>query len=109
MDIKKSLATTDGRVKLLQEIVKEAAALPQDKELNKLMEFCNVLVKAFTSPPQTKKGAFLPLQMQAPSQKELPKDDLKTATAIAAVTKGTASDKETITADNLKKDAKDKD
>ena len=107
MDIKKSLATTDGRVKLLQEIVKEAAALPQDKELNKLMEFCNVLVKAFTIPPQTKKGAFLPLQMQAPSQKELPKDDLKTA--IAAVTTGTASDKETITADNLKKDAKDKD
>ena len=29
--------------------------------------------------------------------------------AIAAVTKGTASDKETITADNLKKDAKDND
>jgi hypothetical protein len=101
MDIKKSLATKEGRIKLLQEIVKEAAAMPQDKELNKLMEFCNVLVKAFTSPPQTKKGAFLPLQMQAPVQKELPKDDIKTA--IAAVAKGTASDKETITADNLKK------
>lgn len=101
MDIKKSLATKEGRIKLLQEIVKEAAALPQDKELNKLMEFCNVLVKAFTSPPQTKKGAFLPLQMQAPVQKsEKAKDDL--ATAIAAVTTGTASDKETITADNLK-------
>jgi hypothetical protein len=40
--------------------------------------------------------------MQVPKQKsEKAKDDL--ATAIAAVTKGTASDKETITADNLKK------
>ena len=108
MDIKKSLATKEGRIKLLQEIVKEAASMPQDKELNKLMEFCNALVKAFTSPPQTKKGAFLPLQMQAPEQKsEKAKDDL--ATAIAAVTKGTASDKETITADNLKKDDKDND
>ena len=102
MDIKKSLATKEGRIKLLQEIVKEATALPQDKELNKLMEFCNVLVKAFTSPPQAKKGAFMALQMQVPKQKsEKAKDDL--ATAIAAVTKGTASDKETITADNLKK------
>lgn len=107
MDFKKQLATTDGRVKLLQEIVKDAQTLTPDKELNKLIEFCNALIKAFASPPQTKKGAFLPLQMQAPSQKELPKDDLKTA--IAAVTKGTASDKETITADNLKKDAKDND
>lgn len=101
MDIKKSLATKEGRIKLLQEIVKEAAAMPQDKELNKLMEFCNVLVKAFTSPPQAKKGAFMPLQMQAPTQKELPKDDL--TAAIAAVTKGTASDKESIVSDNLKK------
>jgi hypothetical protein len=69
MDIKKSLATKEGRIKLLQEIVKEAAALPQDKELNKLMEFCNVLVKAFTSPPQAKKGAFMALQMQVPHLK----------------------------------------
>lgn len=108
MDFKKQLATTDGRVKLLQEIVKDAQTLTPDKELNKLIEFCNALIKAFASPPQTKKGAFLPLQMQAPEQKsEKAKDDL--ATAIAAVTKGTASDKETITADNLKKDDKDND
>ncbi len=107
MDIKKLLATKEGRITLLQQIVKEAAALPQDKELFKLIEFCNVLVKAFTSPPQVKKGAFMALQMQAPTQKELPKEDLKAT--IAAVTKGTATDKETITADNLKKDDNDKD
>lgn len=108
MDIKKALATKDGRIKLLQEIVKEASALPQDKELNKLVEFCTVLVKAFTSPPAAKKGGFMALQMQPPTTEKAATDaDLKSA--IAAVTKGTATEKESITADNLQKDDKDKD
>ena len=107
MDIKKALVTNDGRVKLLQEIIKEASALPQDKELSKLVEFCGVLVKAFTSPPAPKKGGFMALQMQPPLDKTAPDTELKAA--IAAVTKGTATEKQSITADNLQKNDNDKD
>jgi hypothetical protein len=105
----KQLATPEARVKFLEQIIADAKTLPPDKQLNKIVEFCSALSKAFTTPSPPQKGTFIPLTMQAPPQKENPikaageaieTDSIKAA--LAAVTKGTPTDKETIVADNLK-------
>ena len=106
MDFKKQLATPEERIKLLQQLIKDGESLPPDKQILKILEFLRALVKGFVAPSVPKKGTFVSLIMQTPEEKKATTNILQDI--INEVTKGTATDKESILSDNLKENDKDK-